>query len=152
VLAIDEAQLVAEVEISRVEAVPHRDVGVHAGIPFATLHDHRRVGNEGVAADMVKMEMRVDDEIDARWVAVHHFELRTDLLPWAKGDFEQIGHPLAKPAGGVMLAIGMQAGIEQRPPFWVLDQKDRDGHGDLAFAALHQTAELAFDVTASQRV
>ena len=46
----------------------------------------------------------------------------------------------------------MQAGIEQRPPFRVLDQKDRDRHRDFAFAALHQSAELAFDVTAGQRV
>jgi hypothetical protein len=54
-LAINEAQLVAEVEIARVEAVPHGDVRVHAGIPFATLHDHRRVRDQSVAADMVEV-------------------------------------------------------------------------------------------------
>jgi hypothetical protein len=79
VLAINEAQLVAEVEIARVEAVAHGDVGVHAGIPFATLHYHRRVRDQSVAADMVEMGMRVDDEIDPRWVAVHRFEARADL-------------------------------------------------------------------------
>jgi hypothetical protein len=36
-------------------------------------------------------------------------------------DIEQIGHPLTKPADGIMLAIGMQASIEQRTPFRVLD-------------------------------
>jgi hypothetical protein len=36
----------------------------------------------------------------------------------------------------------MQAGIEQRPPFRVLDQKHRDRHRDIAFAALHQTGRI----------
>jgi hypothetical protein len=38
VLAIDQAQLVAEVEIARVEAALRRRVRVHAGVPFAPLH------------------------------------------------------------------------------------------------------------------
>ena len=64
VLAIDEAQFVAEVEIARVEAAPRGGVGVHPGIPLAALHQHRRVRDQRVAADMVEMEMRVDDEVD----------------------------------------------------------------------------------------
>ncbi len=44
---------------------------------------------------------------------------------------------------GVVLAIGVQPGVEQRPAFWVLDQEDRDRQGDVALAALHQMGELA---------
>jgi hypothetical protein len=43
--------------ISSLRNVPRRGVGIHAGIPFAVLHQHRRVRNEGIAADMVEMEM-----------------------------------------------------------------------------------------------
>ncbi len=68
-LAVDEAQFVAEIEIARVEADARCAVGVHPGVPFAALHDHRRVGNLGVAAAMVEMEMRVDDQVDRCRVA-----------------------------------------------------------------------------------
>ena len=98
------------------------------------------------------MEMRVDDQIDARGIAVDRFEPRADLVAWAKVDIEQIGRPLTKPADGIMLAIGMQASIEQRTPFRVLHQKDRDRHGNLTLPTFHQPAELAFKVTAGQRV
>jgi len=42
-----------------------------------------------------------------------------------------------------VLAIGVQPGVEQRPVLAVLDQEDRDRHGDVALAALHQMGELA---------
>jgi hypothetical protein len=61
VLAIDQAQLMADVEIARVEAAPRGAVGVHAGIPLAALHKDRRVGDQRVAADVVEMKMRVDE-------------------------------------------------------------------------------------------
>ena len=70
VLAIDEAQVMAEVEIARVETAPHGGIGVHAGIPFPALHEHCRVGNQCVAADMVEVKMRVDDEVYLARIAV----------------------------------------------------------------------------------
>jgi hypothetical protein len=57
VLAIDQAQFMTEVEIARIEATSRGGVGVHAGIPLAALHQHRRVGDQRVAADMVEMKM-----------------------------------------------------------------------------------------------
>jgi hypothetical protein len=36
-LAIEQTQFMAEVEIARVEAAPRGGVGVHAGIPFPAL-------------------------------------------------------------------------------------------------------------------
>ncbi len=70
VLAIDQPQFVAEIEIARVEATPRGRVRVHPGIPFAALHQHRRVRDQGVAAGMVEMEMRVDDQVDLRRITV----------------------------------------------------------------------------------
>src|SRR3954454_13473347 len=39
VLAVHEAQFVAEVEVARVEAAACGIIGVHTGVPFAALHD-----------------------------------------------------------------------------------------------------------------
>jgi hypothetical protein len=69
-LAIEQTQFMAEVEIARVETAPRGGVGVHAGIPFPALHEHCRVGDQCVAADMVEMKMRVDDEVYLAGIAV----------------------------------------------------------------------------------
>jgi hypothetical protein len=44
-----------EAEIARVEAASRGGVGVHAGIPFPALHEHYRVGDQCVAAEMVEV-------------------------------------------------------------------------------------------------
>jgi len=41
------------------------------------LHQHRRVGDQRVAADMVEMKMGIDDEVDLRRIAVHGLESGT---------------------------------------------------------------------------
>jgi hypothetical protein len=51
-----------------------------------------------------------------------------------------------------MLPIGMEAGIEQRRALRMLDPVDRDRHGNVALAALHQTGELAGERAASEGV
>ena len=84
VLAIDQAQFMPQIEIARVEAVPGGGVGPHASIPFAPLHQHRRVWDQRVAADMVEMEMRVDDEIDLRRVAADRLKPGIDFLARCK--------------------------------------------------------------------
>ena len=83
------------------------------------------------------MEMRIDDEVDLARIAIYPFEPCTDLLAGREADTEQPCHALAETTGGIVLAVGMQAGIEQRPSLGMLDQIDRDRHGDVAFAALH---------------
>src|SRR5712691_12640528 len=74
------------------------------------------------------------------------------LLAGPKTDAEQPGEPRAEPPGGVVLAIGVQPGVEQRPVLAVLDQEDRDRHGDVALAALHQMSELAGHRAAGESV
>jgi hypothetical protein len=89
----------------------------------------------GTAADMVEMEMRFDDEIDARRVAPDRFEPRADLFARIKADPEQRGDPGAKAPLRIMPAIGMETGIEQGSPFLVLDQSHRYRHPYAALAA-----------------
>ena len=60
VLAVDQAQFVTEIEITAVEPTARSGVGVHAGIPFALLHQQCRVRDQSIAADVIEMEMRVD--------------------------------------------------------------------------------------------
>src|ERR1700731_4156366 len=102
----------AEIEVARVEAVQRYYVRVHPGIPLAPLYQHRRVGKEGVATDMVEMEMRIDNEINLAGIAVDRFQPGADLLTGREADLEQPTHALAETAGGIMLAIGVQPGIE----------------------------------------
>jgi hypothetical protein len=101
---------------------------------------------------MVEMEMRVDDQVDARRVPVDRFEPGADLLVRLKVDPEQPGEAWAQPPGRIMLAIGVQPGIEQRPATRVLDQKHRDRHGDVALAAFHQVGKLARQRSAGEGV
>jgi hypothetical protein len=86
---------------------------------------------------MIEMEVRVDNDVDLAGISVNRFEPGADLLAGLKADTEEPGESRAQPSSGVGLAIGMQPCVEQCPSLRVLDQKDRDRHGDVAFAALH---------------
>jgi hypothetical protein len=152
VLAIDEPQLMAQIKIAWVKAAPRGGVGVHTGIPFPTLHEHCRVRDQRVAADVIEMKVRVDDEVDLAGISVNRFEPGADLLAGLKADTEEPGKARAEPPSGVVLAIGVQPCVEQCPPLRVLDQKDRDRHGEVAFAAFHQMGELAGHRAASEGI
>jgi hypothetical protein len=90
-----------------------------------------------IAANMIEMEMRVDDEIDLAGISVDRFETCADFFAGLKADTEKPSEPRAQPSSGVVLAIGMEPCVKQCPSLWVLDQKDRDRHGDVALSALH---------------
>jgi hypothetical protein len=111
-----------------------------------------RAARQRVAADMIEMEMRVDDEVDLGGIAVDRFQPCADLLTGLEVDTEQPGEPRAEPPSGVVLAIGVQPGVEQRAALGMFDQKNRDGHGDVALAAVHQPGEFAGYRAASEGV
>jgi len=92
-----------EAEIARVEAVSRGGVGVHAGIPFPALHEHCRVRDQCVGAEMVEVKMRVGDERLCRGITVDRRWPRTDLIAGLNADPEQSGEPRAESPGGVML-------------------------------------------------
>jgi hypothetical protein len=149
VLTIDPDHLMPEIEISAV-AVPCSDVGVHRRLPLALLNDHHCVGNERIAADMVEVKMRIDDDVDPRRIAVDRFEPRTDFLARTVVEREEIGEPLAEAPGRVVLAVRMHSGVEQRRALGMLDQIGWDRQLRLALPALHQAAEIPGQMAASQ--
>jgi hypothetical protein len=152
VLAIDQLKPMTHIEIGRIEAVRRGEIGVQPGLPFTTLDDHRRIRNEGVAANMVEVEMRVDDEIDARGITTDSFQPSADFFAWAEPDVVKAGHSFTEPAGGIMLAVRMQTSIEQRPPFRMFDQEHGNRHDDLTRATLHDTAKITLQVTTGERL
>src|SRR5215831_11572824 len=79
VLAVDLDHLVAEVEIGPVEAAQCSAFWIHPGFPLAFLHYHDGVGDQRVAADMVEMKMRIDDDNDLCRVAIDCFESGADF-------------------------------------------------------------------------
>jgi hypothetical protein len=72
----------------------------HAGVPVAALHQHRRVRDQHVAADMVEIEIRIDNNIDPRRVAADRCEPRSDPLARSKADREQGASPQPRPPSG----------------------------------------------------
>ena len=69
----------AEIVVDGEEAARLGGVVRLARLPLAPLHHQRRVGDQRVAADMIEMEMRGDDEVDLARVAVDRLEPRADL-------------------------------------------------------------------------
>src|SRR5215471_19622742 len=80
VLAIDLKELVAEVVILTVEAALRGNVRVRPGFPLAALDDDGRVRDQRIAADMVEMQVRGDDQVDARGIAAERGKARGNLL------------------------------------------------------------------------
>ena len=101
---------------------------------------------------MVEVEMRIDDQIDMCRVPVDRFETGADLLAGLEADPEQPGEARAQPPDRVMLAIGVQPGIEQRPASRMLDQKNRHRERDVTLATLHQAGKFAGHCATSERV
>src|SRR6516162_4405593 len=102
----------AEVEIARIEPSPCGGVGVHTGLPLTALHQHRRVRDQRVAANMIEMKMGVDNEVDLAGVSVDRFKSRADFFTGLKADTEKPGEPFPESSSGVVLAIGVQSGVE----------------------------------------
>jgi hypothetical protein len=101
---------------------------------------------------MIEMEMRVDNQVDFRRVAAERGQPRGDVLSLMVVELEQPGDALADPRRRVALAIRVHAGVEQRGALRVLDQIGRDRQSDAAFAALHQTAEIAGQMAAGESI
>ena len=147
VLALDLLHRVAVVEVGLEEADLGRRLGILRGLPFALLHDHGGVGHQFVAAGVVEMQMRIDDEVDLAGIAVDRFQPRLHVVLGAVLlEAEDARHPLAEPPGGVGAALRMHAGVEQGASLGMLDQvgRDRQRHrAVLAFDHVLQPADQA---------
>src|SRR6516162_8010477 len=137
VLAVDLNHLVPEIEIGPVEAAQCGALRVHPGFPLASLDNHGRVRYQRVAADMVEMKMRVDDDVDLCRIAVDRFEPGADFLTWSVVKRKEAGNAGSHPRRRIVLAIGMHPGVKKGGPFGMLDQIRRDREIRLALSALH---------------
>src|SRR5215469_16223611 len=115
----------ADIEIAPVGPTPRGHLRVHPGLPLAALDQHRCVRDQPVAADMIEMKMRVDDEVDLAGIAVDRFEPRADFFAGPKADTEKAGEPLTEPCSGIVLAIGVQPGVEECQSFGCSIRKPR---------------------------
>src|SRR5439155_19966692 len=112
VLAVDGNDVVPDVVVLGVEEVPRREVGVVAGVPFPSLDYDRGVGDRGVAARMVEVEVRGDEEADAGRVDAERREPRGDVVAVAELDVEEARRP-AEPRGRVAAGVAVEAAVEQ---------------------------------------
>src|SRR5690348_3578749 len=112
VLAIDLDHLVPKIEIGAVEAASGSHVGVHSRFPLALLNHHYRVGDEGVAADMVEVEMRFDEYVDPCRVAADRFEPCADFLARGVVERGEVDGSRSYPRRTVALAMRGHAGAE----------------------------------------
>jgi len=143
VLAVDFDQLVPEIEIGSVVAVRSGNLGSQPCFPLAFLYDHDRVGDQGVAADMIKMKMRVDDDFDPCRVPADRFEPRADFFTRVEVERKEAGKTRSDPRCGVVLAVGMKPGVEQDGALGMLDQISGDRQVRPTLSAFHQPAEIA---------
>src|SRR5712671_1820077 len=63
-LTVDQLELVAKIKIGAIVTVATYLVGVCRRVPFAALHDHLRIGQVCVAADVVEVQMRINHIVD----------------------------------------------------------------------------------------
>ena len=97
---------------------------------------------------MVEMEMRVDDGIDARGIAVDGLQPGADFVTGGKPDLVDAAHSFAEPADRIVLTIWVQPTIEKDLSFRMLDQENRYRHGDTACGPFYDSTKLTFECTA----
>src|SRR6185312_1946763 len=153
VLALDLLHRMAVVEIGLEEADLGGGLGISRRLPFAPLNHDGGIGHELVAAGMVEMQVRVDDEVDLAGITVDRFQLRLHVIVRTEMlEPEEPRGPLADPAGGVAAQLRVHAGIEQCPPLGMLDHVGRDRQVDLSILALDHVLQAADQAAAGHGV
>src|ERR1700758_5708508 len=59
VLAVNQLELVTEIEVCAIITVAPDQFGVSGSFPFAPLDNQRGIGQVGIAPDMIEMQMRI---------------------------------------------------------------------------------------------
>ena len=122
------------------------------GLPLALLDDQSCAGDLFVAAGVIEVKMRVDQEVDALAIALETLEPPGDLLAGLELELDQVGevaHVLVRP----LLADRPQTRVEERCAQRVNDQVA--GHGNpnqTGGCALDQCRQRHLQPTACHRV
>src|SRR5690349_20987883 len=126
VFAVNQLKLMAEVEVGVIVAVAADLFSVAGRLPFAPLDDQLGIGQIGISAHMVEMQMRVDHVVDSFRVNLTGTQARSQFLAGLIMHLEEFGE--FADAVRTDLQFPMQAGVEYYPAFWMLDQEAWDGN------------------------
>src|ERR1700687_125745 len=121
VLAIDQLHAMPMVVVVRSVVHALDQVRVVPGLPLAALNQQRRIRQQLVAAAVIEMQMRVDDEVDRVGRDVHRLEPRRDLLARFECDLVIGREPSGPPVGGC-LRVGVKPAIEDQASLRMLDE------------------------------
>src|ERR1039457_3290868 len=89
-LAIDELQLMAEIEVFPVVAIFADEFGIAARFPFEALHHQFCIGQIRIAANMIEVQMRIDQVIDSRGIDAVCAKPPAELLAGAEENLEDL--------------------------------------------------------------
>src|ERR1700689_929650 len=110
----------SQVKIRAIISVAANQIGIRRSLPLATLHHQLRVGQVGVAADVVEMQMRIDYVVDARGTDAACANPPGQLFTRVKFDGECLGQ--RADAVAIALKLAVKSGIENHPALGMLDQ------------------------------
>src|SRR5208337_1835429 len=124
---------------------------VVARLPLAALNQQSRVGQLLVAAAVIEMEMRVDDEIDLRRRNAERLDARRDLLAGFESD-RVILRETSKAAVRIGLRVDVKTGVEDRPALRMLDQIRGHWNGEAPLFAREQQRGRKRQPSAGERI
>ena len=84
VLAVGQLQFVAKIEVLAIVAVLANQFRIRRGLPFEALHHQLGIGQVGIAPDMIEVQMRIDQVVDARGIDIERTQARAKLLAGRK--------------------------------------------------------------------
>src|SRR5204863_738930 len=98
-------------------------------LQFRPLHQEGRARKELVAAAMVEVQMGVRDVPHVVRAKTEPRELRNHVVALGGLHAEPLGALLAEPADRIDPRLAMNAGVEEQPAAWMIDEKAHDGYG-----------------------
>ena len=150
VLAVDQLAGVTEIVVARVIAILRAQVGIGGRLPLAALHDERRVGKLRIAADVIEVQMRVDQPADRVGFDTLRAQARTQFLARSEVDPVDLREE-TESRFGVGLGVEVQARVEDDGALRMQHQPTRDRHANRPGGSLEEEPEVALEPAAGKR-
>src|SRR5258708_4394127 len=113
----------AEVEVGTIIAVAADEFRIGGSVPFATLNDQFGIGQVGIPAHVVEMQVRVDHVVDSFRINLKGTQTSPQLLARLIVHLEEVGE--FPNSGGTALQLSMQSSVEYGLSFRMIDQEAR---------------------------
>ena len=140
VFPVDQERVVSEIVVPGLVVVGGDALGGVPGLPFAPLHHEARVRHLIVAARVVVVEVRVDEERDAVGVDADRGQSGAHVVAGMTLELEDPGQG-PEVSDRIRLAVEMQAAVEQHRPARVLHEVAGRRHPDAAVLAGEEDPE-----------